>query len=377
MMRISWQKVRSLIEQGTNSQVFKTGLAAGASWFAAQRLFGTSRPYFAPLAAILSLQVTVAESVSRGVQRVAGVAGGIVLAVAAGYFFRLSAWSVGIVVYLAVFLATRLRMGTQGIPQVAVTALLVMTVGRMAPQYAWIRALDTAVGVVVAIAVNALVWPPDATPSAENAISVLDQEVCDVLGGIRADLIAGLSPDHASRHLRRARGVDRSLEEVKRAIRQAEKSLKWNVMASKRRLRLKTLRQAATVLEHALSQVRGIARSLFVTAERNVSDPYVSLPQAMATGMAELLAIMAQALGTYSRIIIDRDPHAAWQLERQLKQASQMRRLLAENVEGSAVDWIDLAAVLADVEKMTQDLLVSSRLLIPLVIPAARDLGPG
>ncbi|POB11473.1 MAG: FUSC family protein [Sulfobacillus thermosulfidooxidans] len=374
MIPIQWRTIRAILEQGTNSQVFKTGLAAGMSWFVAQSVFGTPRPYFAPLAAILSLQVTVAESIARGVQRVVGVAAGILVAVGAGYFFHLTAWSVGLVVYGAVFLASRLHMGAQGIPQVAITALLVMTVGRMAPQYAWIRALDTAVGVIVAIGINALIWPPDATPAAEHALTILNQDVCDVLSAIRQDLISGLDSTHARHHLSHARRLDQALEDVKQAIRQAEKSLKWNVMAKRRRQRLKTLRQAATVLEHALTQVRGIARSLFVTVERNVDHPYASLPKAIATGLGDLLALMSQALKTYSRIIIRRDPHAAWQMERTLKQASHLRHLLAQNVQYAEVDWLDLAAVLADVEKMTQDLLVSSRLLIPLVIPAEQEL---
>lgn len=365
---MGWINFRKLVSRGTDSQVFKTGLAAGASWFFAQWLIRTPRPYFASLAAILSLQVTVAESVSRGVQRVLGVGGGIVLAVIAGHFLHLTAWSVGLVVFLAVFFASRLHMGEQGIPQVAITALLVMTVGRTAPQYAWVRVADTAVGVVVAVAVNALIWPPDATPFAEEAITALDHEVVAVLTDIRMDLIDGLNPARASGHLSHAREVDHSLEAVKNAIRRAEKSLKWNFLASKRRKRLKTLRQAAMVLEHALSQVRGIARSLFVTAERNVASPYASLPGPVAKDLGGLLAEMGSALRTYIQIIIDRNPHAAFQMEGELKQASEKRRLLAEYVRDVELDWIDLAAVLADVEKMTEDLLVSSRLLVPLVL---------
>jgi signal transduction histidine kinase len=195
-----------------------------------------------------------------------------------------------------------------------------------------------------------------------------------VLTDIRTDLLVGLHPGRASDHLSHARRVDHSLEAVKQAIRRAEKSLKWNFTASRRRQRLKTLRQAAVVLEHALSQVRGIARSLFVTAERNVKTPYLSLPSQMAQELGALLALMGSALQTYVRIIIDRNPHAALQMEHELKQASELRRLLAEYVRETELDWIDLAAVLADVEKMTKDLAISSRLLLPMVLSSfSRD----
>ncbi|PSR29466.1 MAG: FUSC family protein [Sulfobacillus thermosulfidooxidans] len=365
-----WSSLRRLLATGIDAQVLKTGIAAGTSWYLAQWLFRTPRPYFAPLAAILSLQVSVADSISKGIQRVAGVGAGIAVAIFAGHFFRLSALSVGIVVYIAVFLATRLHMGPQGIPQAAITALLVMTVGRSASGYAWVRVVDTAIGVMVAVLVNALIWPPDATKAAETAIITLAHAVADVLLSIRQDLIDGLSAAEANQHLLRARHVDESLETVRDAIRRAEKSLKWNVLMVRRRRRLKTLRQVAIVLEHTLSQVRGIARSLFVTVERDTQDPYLALPESIATQLADLLALMGSALQTYIRIIVGVHPDAAYQLEKTLKQASKRQRLLLQEIRVSAGDWLDLAAVLADIEKMTEDLLVSARLLVPLVFPS-------
>ena len=62
-----------------------------------------------------------------------------------------------------------------------------------------------------------------------------------------------------------------------------------------------------------------------------------------------------------------RSPGCRLSAREKTKQASQLQRLLIEDIRHAQGDWIDLAAVLADTEKMTEDLLVSSRLLVPLV----------
>ncbi|PSR29083.1 MAG: FUSC family protein [Sulfobacillus benefaciens] len=364
-----FSQLRGLFRSGIDAQVLKTGIAAGASWSVAHWLFQTPRPYFAPLAAILSLQVSVADSVSKGIQRVAGVGAGIVVAIVAGHFFRLSAWSVGIVVYVAVFVSSRLKMGPQGIPQAAITALLVLTVGRLAPGYAWLRVVDTMVGVAVAVVVNALIWPPDATPSAETAMIALAQAISEVLLALCRDLLDGLSPSEANNHLRRARQVEQSLDAVHDAIKRAEKSLKWNFLLVKRRKRLTTLRQAGTVLEHALSQVRGIARTLFVSVGRDHYPVQLFLSHRVVRNLAKLLSLMGMSLKIYVRITLGARPDAAYQLERILKQASMIQRLLVEEIGNTPGEWGDLSAILMDVEKMTEDLLVSSHRLVPLVFP--------
>ena len=58
----------------------KTAVAAGFSWFVAANLLGNQIPVFAPLAAVLTVQVTIWQSVSRGLQRVAGVMVGVLVA---------------------------------------------------------------------------------------------------------------------------------------------------------------------------------------------------------------------------------------------------------------------------------------------------------
>ncbi len=368
-----WPKLPwdTLEEWGISLQVAKTALAAAFAWALAGWLLHTARPYFASLAAILSVQATIAESVSRGIQRIFGVMGGIMLAILFTHWLGLHAWSLALLVFIAMALATRLHLGSQGIPQVAISALMVWAVGSQVRGYAWYRALETALGSVVAAGVSALLWPPDFTPDAVESLRLLAVGLADVIRGMAEDLRHGLEPDEANRHLKSARAIDAGLARARRAMKRAETSLRWNPWHRGARGRLQQLGHAIGVLDHSVIQVRGIARTLFVTLDRDVSQPSGALPLVLGRGLADVLEVMAEALTSYAYLIQAQDQHAAVRLEELLREAHAMRhqliqkagRLLAE--DGGR--FLDVAAVLVDLDKMSQDLVVSARLIIPIV----------
>lgn len=369
---LSWLASWRLMRWGTALQVVKTGLASGLSWALAQSILQSQRPYFAPLAAILCLQVTVKESVSRGLQRVIGVVAGIVVALVAVRFLGISAWSIGLLVFIAMGIATPLRLGPQGIPQVAISALLVMTVGASVPGYALARILDTILGAMVAVVINALVIPPDFTQYAEQALNALAKAVAEVLRAIRNDLSDGLDPHEANQHLVHARQVDQALHEAKHAIRQAEDGLQWNYLVRHRKQRLRRMRQAIMVLDHSVSQVRGIARTLFVTLRRDDSALGKDFSQDLIHHLTNVFNLMADAIVTYAEVIGGQDQKAAARLDDLLTKARYQRQRLVETsaqllVHRHSGRFLDIAAVVSDLEKMSEDLSVSAHLLVPLV----------
>lgn len=373
--RLPWDKLE---DWGFNLQVAKTAVAAGLSWGLAGWLDHVQRPYFAPLAAILTLQVTIAQTVSRAIQRVVGVVAGIVVAFVITRWLGLHALSVTLTVLVALIIANRLKLGAQGIPQVAISALLVMSVGSRAG-YAMARIVDTLLGVAVAVVVNAVVVPPDYTPQAADSLKLLSLALGEVVGDIGRDLVSGLPVHEAERDLTRARAIDQALHRARRAIRRAEQSLKWNFLSRGRKRRLKHLRTGIAVLDHASSQVRGIARTLFITRHRNVEDPVDPWARSLSLLLSRVLEGMAQALVVYAQVLDCQDPVAANQLEKMLEQAGNMReqlsvqagQLLTEVDSTNALVVIDLAAVISDLEKMAEDLMVSARVLVPLVVPSS------
>ena len=113
----------------------KAAVAAGLAWVAALAADPHSRPYFAPLAVLLVVQPTVYDSLSRALQRVAGVVVGVAAALALSQFLTPSAWSIGIIIFAGLLLGWSARLGPQGAVQVPVSALLVVLVGRATPGY--------------------------------------------------------------------------------------------------------------------------------------------------------------------------------------------------------------------------------------------------
>ncbi len=367
--KLPWQQLENW---GISLQVFRTALAAGISWALAASLIGAVKPYFAPLAAILSVQATVAESVSRGAQRILGVLGGILLAMLFTRWIGLSAWSLAVLVFIAMVLATRLHLGVQGVPQVAISALMVMAVGSGVRGYAWYRALDTALGGVVAVAVSALVWPPDLTPEAAESLRLLALGLAQILEAMQHDLVEGLKLEEANRHLQKARAIQEGLDSARRGLKRAETSLRWNPWHRHAEGRSVKLSQALDVLDHSLMQVRGIARTLFVTLDRDISEKGTALPEPLAEGMGEVLALMGEALKSYAYLIYVGEQTAALRLETILAESvDARRRVLHDAVRRLASNgprFLDIASVLVDIEKMSQDLMVSSRLIVPVAV---------
>ncbi|MBX6341252.1 MAG: FUSC family protein, partial [Thermomicrobiaceae bacterium] len=168
------QVLGRLREWGLGERVIKTALAAALAWEVAVVVTRNPRPYLAPLVAILTLQITIAQSVSRAVQRIFGVILGVVMALLVTHVIGVHVWSIALLVAVAFAVGTRLRLGPYAPPEAAITALLVMLIGSTTRiEYALVRMVDTLIGAVVGVAVNAAIVPPSYLPDVRRAVEGL------------------------------------------------------------------------------------------------------------------------------------------------------------------------------------------------------------
>src|SRR6185437_12319175 len=65
--------------RGTLLLALQGGVAAGLAWFIAHGLLGRQQPFFAPIAAVIVLNVSVGQKLRRGVELLVGVATGILV----------------------------------------------------------------------------------------------------------------------------------------------------------------------------------------------------------------------------------------------------------------------------------------------------------
>src|SRR5215207_4509821 len=104
-VRDGWRRLRALgprkwlaLQRRTLLQIAKTALAATLAWELAIRLLHSSLPALASLGAILTVQVTVKQTVSFGLQQVVGVTVGVGAAVVVVDLLGVHTWSVGLVI---------------------------------------------------------------------------------------------------------------------------------------------------------------------------------------------------------------------------------------------------------------------------------------
>ena len=106
----------------------KTTLAAVLAFLVAERLGTSPQPVLAPLTALLVAQLTTYDTVASGLERVASVLAGVLLAVGVASLVGLTWWSLGAVVALSLILGRLLRLGPN-LLEVPISAMIVLAVG--------------------------------------------------------------------------------------------------------------------------------------------------------------------------------------------------------------------------------------------------------
>src|SRR3979409_1086004 len=105
----------------------KTTLAAVVAFLVADGLHTSTQPVLASLTALLVVQLTMYETVAQGIQRVASVLAGVLVAVGVATFVGLPWGSLGAVVGLSLVVGQVLRLGPH-LLEVPISAMLVLAV---------------------------------------------------------------------------------------------------------------------------------------------------------------------------------------------------------------------------------------------------------
>ena len=335
----------------------KTTLAAVISWELALRLPGSQPPVLAPLTALLVTQLTLVQTITGSLQRVASVIAGVLLALGVADVAGLHWWSVGLVIFVSLALGQVLKLGSHRI-EVAISALLVLTLGGT-PGIARTRVLETLIGAGVGVVVNAVLVPPVYLRPAGEAIYELADDMARVLEGAAADLAEGWSGEDAYERLQEARELDGEVGEAREAVGRAEDSLRLN---PRRRLvgdPSDELREGMTALEHTIILIRGLCRSLVdldtATGGRG-PDP------GLRDAIRRLLGEVAGAVRTFGEQVaasIPGPPANQAPLLRALARARAGRDELAKAMTGTREEpgaWQIHGHLLANVDRLLSEL---------------------
>ncbi|WP_156364299.1 FUSC family protein [Curtobacterium sp. Leaf261] len=233
---------------GTQPRVLlagKAAVAAVAAWLVARYMPGVAAdyPYYAPLGAVVAMQSTLLSSIRSGVQTLAGIAIGIVIAGITMWLGDPGFVAVGIAVGIGVLIGGFRILGEGGswAPTAAVLVLLVG--GSHAEGFSFGYVLQMAVGVAIGLVVNFAVFPPLHFWDAERRIS----ETNDVLAEHLEDLADALRSDtpEPERWVARQQRLDREMADVRERLGAAEESKRANPRAIRGRNRRRLVADAA------------------------------------------------------------------------------------------------------------------------------------
>jgi uncharacterized membrane protein YgaE (UPF0421/DUF939 family) len=287
------------------------------------------QPVLAPLTALLVVQVSLYQTLSSAVRRVAAVVIGVLLAVSLSAWVGFTWWSLGITIVVALAVGYALHLG-DSILEVPISAMLILSLaGTRAAATG--RIIETLIGAAAGLAAGLILAPPRVQPAAE-AIRDLCRKMADLLDQMAAGLRDGSVLERSADWLGQARSLGSEIERVDDALRQAEDSVRLNP----RGLRLVdtpvSLRRRLETLEHAAITVRGLARSLADSIRLAESDSPMQDPEARGR-LAGVLAQLAAAIRIYGALAVTgaagQDQLTA-ELERYLDAAHDQQDRLSE-----------------------------------------------
>jgi uncharacterized membrane protein YgaE (UPF0421/DUF939 family) len=302
---VSWLAAR-LHASGTRLRpalwpIAQTSVAAGVAYYLAYSLAGHGQPFFAPIAAAISMGTSNGLRERRAVQLVTGVALGIVLGMGVQALLGTGAVSLGAAVFLALCAALVvghgfIARGALFSNQTAVAAILVIALHRSAtgPD----RLIDALIGGGVAL-VFILLFPADPLPVIRSAVqsvfAVTSQELRQL-----DELMTGRGPMEAG----------------------------WLLTASER------ISTALAGLDQARASARGIARLALL---RRSSKAAVAQADQIAPQLAAVASAVL-ALGSLTVAAIDAGEPLPADLRESIGQLSEALAAAAEKGGAGAAE---------------------------------------
>lgn len=289
--------------------VVQSACASALAWWFAADVLGHSRPFFAPIAAVVSVGVASGRRLRRVLEIVVGVSVGVGVGDLLVYVLGAGAWQLALVVALAMVVAAFLGGGSVITLQAGSSAVLVATLLPPSGGGGTERMLDALIGGLIGLAAIA-VLPGSPPGMAERYGRLMFAELAAALSGAAA-AIKDRDADRATAVLERARGGQRTVEQYRTALETACEITALSPLLRRQRRRIDRYRAAATPVDHALHNARVMLRRL-VKAIRD-GEPIPPLLMARQQELAQATFCLARELS------LDRDPAGTRRMLRKIK----------------------------------------------------------
>ncbi|MDT4992068.1 MAG: hypothetical protein QOH97_1960 [Actinoplanes sp.] len=264
--------------RGGLALALQAGVAAGLAWFIAHDLIGRPTPFFAPIAAVITLASSVGQRVQRTGELVIGVAIGIGIGDALILLIGSGPWQIGLVVTLAILVAIAVGGGTPLVVQSASSAVLVATL-TPATGLPWTRFFDALVGGAVGLIVMTVLLPLNPLTVVRRAADPALKALADGLHQVAAGL-AGRDSEQVQAALEELRAAEANFTAMSAAVKAAGENVAFAPARWRTRGALSQYVDGATQITYALRNVRVLTRRVLTALGDEESFPAV-LPAAV------------------------------------------------------------------------------------------------
>src|SRR5215212_2410037 len=241
--------------------VVQAAVAASLAYFLAEVLVGHEQPFFAPIAAVICLSVTLGQRNRRAVELVFGVAVGLMVADLLVLVIGNGTLQIAVVVLLAMAAAVFFGGGTMLVNQAAVSAVLVVVLQPPEAVFSPDRFVDALIGGGVALAINYL-FPINPERLVERTAAPVFDELAAVLEEISAVLESG-DLERAERVLERTREIDGRVRTLNEALEAGYETARLSPTRRRSLRQLEFYGSAGIRIELAVINTRVLARGVY------------------------------------------------------------------------------------------------------------------
>ncbi|GAA2382252.1 MULTISPECIES: FUSC family protein [Gordonia] len=325
--------------------IAQCAIAAGLAWFVAFDLLHHARPFFAPIAAVVSLGLSLARRWRRSAELIVGVSIGILVGDLVVTQIGSGAWQITVVVAAAMALAVFVDGGPMLPTQAASSAVLIATLLPPGGAASYQRAVDALVGGCIGLLVGALVPVNPARRARRDAAGILN-----TLRDLSHDLAEALrarDEDAVYRVLAAARGTQPAVDGLRADILAGREVGTLSPLYWASRDRLRKIAATADPIDNAVRNFRVVTRRALGLTQRGVAveEPMIDIIEDIGGLFETLRAMMLAEPGQPP------DPaDAAREVRSVVRRA---RTSLADHVED-----LSEAALLVELRSLLVDLLM-------------------
>ena len=263
-------------------QVGQCAVAAGVAWYVAADVFGHDSPFFAPIAAVVSLGTSYGQRLRRVGEVTLGVAVGVFLGDLITHVLGSGGWQIALIVSLAMSTALLLDAGQIFVTQAAVQSIVVATLVPD-PGAAFTRWTDALIGGAIAL-VAATVVPRAPLRRPREQAAVVVRKIAELLRAA-ADSIEDGDVDRAVRVMQDARTTDVLIRELRDAADEGLSVVASSPFRLRHRGPVRAMADLVEPMDFALRNTRVLVRRVAVACYRREPMPtgYATLSRDLAS----------------------------------------------------------------------------------------------